>query len=393
MAPEQAEGERITGAVDAYALALTLYEGWTGSNPIKARGPAATARNVGRPLPRLRSRRRDLPERLCQAIDAALDPRPDRRPSLDVLKSALKHAAADLSEEGGLVEPSTLKRFGLEEGPARGRHREPAGWLERAGAAVGAGVLVLLALELLGPTPPASPAAIAGIAALAALVFPRIGWLVAAAGMIGWLGADQPGMALVALATIAATPLLLPRAGALWSVPALAPALGAIGLAPMYIAVAAFAPTMRRRAGLAAAGFLWLVGAEVITGKALLYGAADSTMARETWEGSISKAAQHALWPTLTTPVLAPILVFAAFAVLLRFAVRGRSLGLDVALGAAWAAGLVAALRVTDGLLAPHVTLATARGEVAGALVGLLLAVMVAHRRPGRAPVTAPTLP
>src|SRR3954453_23281083 len=81
MAPEQAEGERISDAVDVYALALTLYEGWTGSNPGKARGPPATARNLGRTLARLGSRGRELPERLCQAIDAALDPRPERRPS------------------------------------------------------------------------------------------------------------------------------------------------------------------------------------------------------------------------------------------------------------------------------------------------------------------------
>jgi tRNA A-37 threonylcarbamoyl transferase component Bud32 len=392
MAPEQAEGERITDAVDVYSLALTLYEGWTGSNPVKARGPAATARNVGSRLPRLGSRRRDLPERLCQAIDAALDPYPDRRPSLDVLRHALLHAADELSEEGGLVEPATLKRFGLEERRVR-RHREPTGWLERAGGAVAAGVLVLLALQIFGPSPPASPAILAGVAALAVLVLPRLGWLASAAAVIGWLGADQPGTALVAAVAIAATPLLLPRAGALWCVPALAPALGAIGLAPAYVAVAAFAPTMRRRAGLGAAGFLWLVGAEVITGRSLLYGATDGTMARVTWDGSITKAAAHALYPTISSPALAPVVVFAAFAVLLPLAVRGRSLGLDAALAAGWAAGLVAALRVTDGLLAPTSALATARGSLAGALLGAGVAVAAAHLRAGGAPLTAPSLP
>src|SRR4051794_5125599 len=33
MAPEQAEGERVTSAADVYSLALTLYEAWTGTNP------------------------------------------------------------------------------------------------------------------------------------------------------------------------------------------------------------------------------------------------------------------------------------------------------------------------------------------------------------------------
>ena len=41
MAPEQAEGRRVTPAADVYSLALTLYEGWTGANPVRAGSPAA----------------------------------------------------------------------------------------------------------------------------------------------------------------------------------------------------------------------------------------------------------------------------------------------------------------------------------------------------------------
>jgi eukaryotic-like serine/threonine-protein kinase len=388
MAPEQAEGQRITDAVDVYSLALTLYEGWAGYNPVKARGPAATARNLGRTLPRLRSRRRDLPERLCQAIDAALDPRPDRRPSLELLKHTLEHAEKELSEEGGLVEPSTLKRFGLAEGPER-RHREPLAVPARAVAAAAAGLLVFLALVLLGPAPPVAPIAAAGAAALAVALFPRLGWLAAAVCVIGWVGADQPGTALVLALAAAAVPVLLFRAGPLWSIPALAPALGAIGLGPAYAAVAGMGSRSPwRRAGLGAAGFLWIVAAEVITGRSLLYGVADGTQRRARWDGSITHAAAHAVWPALTGPALAPALVFAAFAVLLPYAVRGRNLTLDAILATTWAAGLVATLHATDGLLA-----ASARGATIGALLGAGLAVAVAHVRTIAPPVTPSTVP
>ena len=61
MAPEQAEGERVTEAADVYSLALMLYEGWTGVNPVRGNGPVATARRLGTHLPPLRSRRRELP--------------------------------------------------------------------------------------------------------------------------------------------------------------------------------------------------------------------------------------------------------------------------------------------------------------------------------------------
>ncbi|MGH2743923.1 MAG: serine/threonine-protein kinase, partial [Thermoleophilaceae bacterium] len=43
MAPEQADGARTTPASDVYSLALSLYEARTGSNPVRAGGPAATA--------------------------------------------------------------------------------------------------------------------------------------------------------------------------------------------------------------------------------------------------------------------------------------------------------------------------------------------------------------
>ena len=395
MAPEQAEGERVTEAVDVYSLALTLYEGWTGSNPVRARGPAATARNLGRSRPRLRSRRRDLPEGLCQVVDAALDPRPERRPSLGHLREALAIACGELSEEGGLVETATLRRFGLaEHEPGRRlRLREPVGWRARVLAALTAGVLVLVALERLGPDPRTSSLAAAGAAALAIGLLPRLGWLAAAAALVGWLGADEPGTALVVGAALAAAPLLLPRAGALWSVPALAPALGAIGLAPAYPALAAFAPSAWRRAGLGAVGFLWLVCAEILSGRSLLYGVADGTAPRARWDGSLTGAAEHAVLPLLSGPALAPIAVFAGFAVLLPLAVRGRSLVLDVVLGAAWAAALAGALRGTDELLATHVRLATARGSVVGALLGATLAVAAAHVPAPAAPRAAPTLP
>ncbi|HLL86911.1 MAG TPA: serine/threonine-protein kinase, partial [Thermoleophilaceae bacterium] len=72
MAPEQAEGRRPTGACDVYSLALTLYEGLAGENPVRGRSPAETARLLGRRPPPLRAYRRDLPHDLCAVLDACL---------------------------------------------------------------------------------------------------------------------------------------------------------------------------------------------------------------------------------------------------------------------------------------------------------------------------------
>ena len=396
MAPEQAEGRRVTGATDVYSLALTLYEAWTGANPVRGASPSATARRVGGALPPLRSRRPDLPPDLGEVIDAALDADPGYRPHPSELRDVLRDAEGALSDEGGLVEPETLERFGLTAVRARTKvrtllHRGPVYADEerlgvgarlgpRAMAGLAAGILVFAGLEGLGPQPSFSTAAAAAAAAVLVAVFPRVGWVLSALFVCGWLGtpeADRPGTALVLAAALAPTPLLLPRAGLLWSVPALAPLLGAVALAPLFVGVAALASTAWRRAGLAAAGFLWLATAEALTGDDLLFGAADGTLAREHWQGSLVDAAGDALYPMISSPALAPVAVWVAFAVALPFFVRGRWAAMDLLAGAAWAAGLVLAHGVVGEMLAATTELDRARGLVAGAALGGLVAVTV----------------
>ena len=165
----------MTGACDVYSLALVLYEAWTGSNPVRAQSPAATARRVGRPLPSLRSRRRDLPPELCEVVDAALDPDPStaRRPR--ELRQVLREVEPELSDggrPGGARDARALRHHRRARrapacapcctAPARRADARGAAGARAAGSALGprllagagAGALVLVALESLGPTPP-----------------------------------------------------------------------------------------------------------------------------------------------------------------------------------------------------------------------------------------------
>jgi eukaryotic-like serine/threonine-protein kinase len=415
MAPEQAEGARVTPACDVYSLALTLYEAWTGTNPVRAGGPAATARRLGRPLPSLAALRRDLPLELCDAVDEALDIDPARRPAPARLRAELRAAESELTDEGGLVEPATLRRVGLAS-VSRGRRfpwsrsrlgaveplpgaedgvRAPVRLAERAAAGLAAGGLVLAALEGLGPEPSFSVLAAAGIAAVATAVLPRIGWLLAVIGLCAWLvspEADRQGTALLLLAAAAPIPLLLPRAGLLWSVPVLAPLLGTIALGPAFVGIAALASTPARRAGLAAAGFWWLVLAEALTGKILLFGSPDGTLPRAEWEGSISAAASDALQPLVTTPALAPVLAWVVVAVALGLAVRGRWLALDLVGAALCAAGLIAAHLALGDALAADVALDHARGAVAGSIVAALLVLVISHTTSAHEPWRTPRI-
>ena len=427
MAPEQAEGARVTPACDVYSLALTLYEAWTGTNPVKAGGPAATARRLGRPLPPLAGMRRDLPLELCDVIDEALDIDPALRPKPDRLRAELKSVQSELTDEGGLVEPATLRRVGLPETTGRSLfglrrpraaaavHQEDGAYdggplpglspldgeraapeerprlrlRDRVLAGLGAGGLVLACILGLGPDPSFSPLAAAALAGVATAVLPRIGWLVSVIGLCVWLvspEADRQGTALILAAAAAPVPFLLPRAGTLWSVPVVAPLLGTIALGPAFVGIAALAPTPARRAGLAAAGLWWLLLGEALTGEALLFGSPDGTLPRDLWEGSISAAASDALQPLVTTPALAPALAWAAVAVALALVVRGRWLAIDVVGAAVCAAALIAAHVALGDALAADVALDHARGAVAGGIAAALLVLLTTHMTAAREP-------
>ena len=92
MAPEQSEGREVGVQADLYALALVLYEAFSGVNPVRGATPAATARRIGEPLEPLERSRRDLPRGLTRALDRAIAPAPPDRGTLADLAHALERA-------------------------------------------------------------------------------------------------------------------------------------------------------------------------------------------------------------------------------------------------------------------------------------------------------------
>jgi hypothetical protein len=406
MAPEQAEGRRVTGAADLYALALVLYEALSGTNPVRAEGAAATARRVGMRLAPLGRVRRDLPRGLCAALDAALDPDPERRGTVAALRGALAAAEPYVDDEPGVVEPAAAEalaertrswRDERAEARARDERAKARAWDERAEArawderaerrsrdddvsppeprrraepatlpgrvlaGIAAGALAGWALASLpvdvtagGAVEEVDPLIAAGAVGGAVALVPRLAWIAALAALLAGLGAER--VTLVVAAAAVPVVLLVPRRGTLWSLPAVAPALDAIGLAGVHPAVAGQTPTLPARAALGALGLWWLTLAAIVTDD----------------RPDLAAVADPAV------PALAAL--WAVGAAVLPFAVRGRRLPVDVVAAAAWAAGLAAATgAIADALAYPE----PAGTVPAAALAGAAAVVAAAFRGGG----------
>jgi hypothetical protein len=141
------------------------------------------------------------------------------------------------------------------------------------------------------------------------------------------------------------------------------------------VGAAGLASTAWRRAGLGAAGFIWLATAELLGGEELLFGVPGDAEARSQWAESVPDALRDAIGPVLFSPAVLPVFAWAAFAAAVPLVVRGRSLPLDVLGALVWAAGLVAVHQGIGELASGTVALDEARGAAAGAAIGAFVAV------------------
>ena len=367
MAPEQAKGRKISNAVDVYSLALTLYEAWSGQNPINMGSPMAALDRIGKRPPSIGRMRRDLPGDVIDVIDAGLDPDPEQRPQLTELSETLEGSSANLDgvppERPRNAQSGFLTKIRSETD------------LDLIGRGVSAAVVASLAAAtaILGQLSAGEVAAITVFALLAGFALPRLSWITAAAAaIVAVFNGPGPGAALVSFLAVAPVPLLLTRHGRLWSLPALVLPLGAAGLGPLFLAVTGVVRNGYTRAATAAIAAWWLSLAEVVTGSTMYLGPPSGTWSFERWQGSATTAFEHAVLPLLAGPIIAVAVLWAASALVLPYLIRGRGLVADTLGAVVWGTAFVMASRGLGELY-----LGTAgTGEPKGTIVAALVVVL-----------------
>lgn len=336
MAPEQALGRPVGSAADVYAACLVLYECLTGANPIAAPAPAEAARRAAAAaVPPLADARPDLPSTLTSAVDAGLRRRAELRPD-----------AAELAE--------VLAAVADDDAPRRRMVRRGERLLAPAGCAAAGAALAAFAVSR-GAPPEWRTGAIVAAAAVAggllAAWSPRAAALAAVVGGTLMVGAVAPGMALI-LGVIGCALLLTGWShGRLLLLPALAPALFAIGLGPLYAVAAGLAPRRQSRLWAALAGICATIGWQIAAGAdGLLAGGGYLAPAITDLdgEGSPFTAAQRLWEPLGAEPViLAQVAVMVAATLTVPLVMRARPGWARAGAAAVWVAALLIALAAT----------------------------------------------
>jgi hypothetical protein len=117
--------------------------------------------------------------------------------------------------------------------------------------------------------------------------------------------------------------------------------------------------------------------------RALVFGPAEGTPERASFEGAPGIAAGEVLARACSSGALGLALIWGVAALAVPWVARGRSLRVDAVRVAGWAAGLAAATVALAEALGERVAQTTPHGLVPGALAAAGLALALAHvRRP-----------
>ncbi|MGZ8739043.1 MAG: protein kinase domain-containing protein [Gaiellaceae bacterium] len=170
IAPEQASGQPVDGHTDVYSLGIVLYEMLTGEVPFPGESFVAIAmKHIQEPSPNVLDVRGDVPLRVAEMIDRALEKDPEHRfPTMDAFAAEIEASLAELDrgEDGDvtMVLPAARRR-------QQQRHRKPVARLPLLigllGALAIAGIVVgLLTLHGRGQSAPVgAPITITGAGA------------------------------------------------------------------------------------------------------------------------------------------------------------------------------------------------------------------------------------
>jgi predicted Ser/Thr protein kinase len=106
IAPEQASGQPVDAHTDVYSLGIVLYEMLTGELPFPGESFVAVAmKHIQEPSPNVLDVRGDLPLRVAEMIDRALEKDPEHRfPTMDAFAAEIEANLAELDRgEDGAV--------------------------------------------------------------------------------------------------------------------------------------------------------------------------------------------------------------------------------------------------------------------------------------------------
>jgi serine/threonine-protein kinase len=152
LSPEQAAGQAVTPATDIYSLGVVLYELLTGEVPFRGDNLVVVAmKHVTEHPPSLLDQRADVPPRLAQAVERALEKDPARRfASMDAFANELRRCRDELG--GSETERTLIRGTPVVAGPPPmrpARAARPGGHLPVLLALAGVVLLAIVVAALL----------------------------------------------------------------------------------------------------------------------------------------------------------------------------------------------------------------------------------------------------